>query len=257
MKRIHRVFIILLVILLVMTFSDLLAENRKVSAVFVTWEPFGFVRNGKPAGFELDIFSSVMNEMNLDAEFHERPWKRCLYLVEHGLADVVISALKTSERERYLLYPEEHISINKTALFALKGRRFTFDGTFRDLEGFTIGVTDEFSYGEAFDSATYLKKDENTKTESIVAKLIMGRYDLGIGNIPVISAIALKRGVLDKIYFLEPMVHSQMLYAAFSKKNDLESLTRRFSDALREFKQTQQYRLILQQYGVSYESQMP
>lgn len=233
------------------------AEDDTIRAVFVTWQPYGYVENGKIAGFELDTFAAVAKQMEMRVEFRERPWKRCLYLVENGLADVVISALKTKEREKYMIYPNEHISINNTALFTTVERDFEFDETFESLKGYIIGTTAGFSYGKNFDKATFLKKDGNTKTEAIVSKLIMQRYDLGIGNIPVISSIAHKQGNLKRIKFLNPLVHSQKLYASFSRKNQLEPLAKRFSNELKVFKTTETYEKILAKYGMSLRSQNP
>jgi len=167
----------------------------KIEAVFVTWEPFGYLEGTQAVGFELDIFRAVAAELNLDVSFHERPWKRCLYMIEHGSADALISALKTPEREVYMLFPDEFISISATAFFTVRSSPIRFDGNLENLRGKIIGITSGFSYGSAFDEADYLIKDENTKTETIIPKLLMGRYDLGIGSVPVINSLAIKQGV--------------------------------------------------------------
>jgi len=243
-------------LLIGVTYNSFAAEE-KIQAVFVTWEPYGYIENDRFVGFELDIFSAVMKMMNIQVEYNERPWKRCLFMVENGLADVVISALKTPEREAYMIYPEESISISKTALFTTPDRNIQFSQDFESLKEFTIGVTAGFTYGSAFDSANFLKKDENIKTAGIVTKLMMGRYELGIGNIAVISSIAQKQGVRNKIKFLEPLVHSQKLYAAFSKVKNHQYLVDEFSKKLAYLKNTSEYREILTKYGITYESQLP
>ncbi len=116
MCKISGVLFNLVVLLLICITSSAHASDKKIQAVFVSWEPYGYIENKRAVGFELDIFSAVFNEMNMEVKFNERPWKRCLYMVKHGLADVVISALKTPEREVFMIYPKEFISINKSQI---------------------------------------------------------------------------------------------------------------------------------------------
>jgi polar amino acid transport system substrate-binding protein len=228
---------------------------RPLLVVFVHWEPFGYLQDDRAVGFELDTFRAVAAELGLTVTFAERPWKRCLYMIENRTADVLISALRTPEREAYMIFPAEHISVNNTAFFTTHDSPVVFDGTFESLSGKIIGVTSGFSYGEAFDHADNLIKDGNIKTETILTKLLMGRYDLGIGNIAVITTMAMKQQTLHQIRFLRPLVHSQRLYAVFSRFEGHEVLAQDFSRELRLFKQTHTYLSILRHYGISPENQ--
>ncbi len=232
------------------SFSFSSAEEYKITAVFPTWEPYGYLEDGKATGFEIEIFAAVMNKMNIKAEFVHQPWKRCLHSVKIGWADVVISALKLEERTEYLYYPDEPISISKTALFTSSANNIVFNGSFEDLKDFTIGVTNGFSYGSAFDSSHFLNKDASTETESIVTKVLLGRIELGVGNIAVIKTIAKKSNASHKINFLNPLLHSKKLYAGFSKANDHKNLTARFSLELSQFKTSSQYKDIMKKYSL-------
>ncbi|OGR10621.1 MAG: hypothetical protein A2277_19520 [Desulfobacterales bacterium RIFOXYA12_FULL_46_15] len=227
-----------------------LSEEKKLIAVFTTWEPYGYMENNTAAGFEIEIFAAVAKKMEIAVEFLNRPWKRCLYSMENKTADVVISALKTKDRESYLIYPEEPISIGRTGFFTTVEKNIVFNGTFEPLTEFTIGITSGFSYGDAFDSAAFLKKDESTETPTIITKVLLGRIDLGIGDIAVIKTAARKEKILEKIKFLEPLVHSRKLYAAFSKKPGHEILSMEFSKALSEFRTSEEYYSILKKYGI-------
>ncbi len=250
MQKSGKFYFGVMVIFLILVSSVVYADDKKVQAVFTTWEPYGYVEGGKAVGFELEIFAAVMKKINIQTEFINQPWKRCLASVEHGNADAVISALKTTEREAYMYFPREHISVNESALFTKTGNKIEFNGSYEGLKDYLIGVTSGFSYGSAFDAADFLKKDPATKTEAVVTKVLMGRNELGVGNIAVISSILLKKGERDKIRFLKPLVHSQKLYAGFSKAKGPRKLTDDFSKALSEFKKSDEYKSILQKYGV-------
>ncbi len=250
MKITNKICLIILLCVFPLFHSNGFAEEKKLIAVFTTWEPYGYVKNKKPAGFEIELFDAVAMKMGFTVQFLHRPWKRCLYSMENKHADVLISALKTKEREAYLIYPEEPISISRTGFFTTVEKNIVFDGTFEPLKEFTIGITSGFSYGEAFDSAAFLKKDESTETTTILTKVLLGRINLGIGDIAVIRAAAKKENTLDKIKFLEPLVHSQKLYAVFSKKPGHETLSLEFSKILSKFRTSEEYYSILKKYGI-------
>ena len=225
-------------------------EAKKLRVAYTDWFPYTYEENGAAAGFEIEIFDAVIKQMQLEAEYTQYPWKRCLMSLEHGQADVLISLLKTPEREGYTIYPETSISISKTMLFTTLDKTIEFSGSYQDLKGYTIGVIMGFSYGEAFDSADYLTKDEAADAPMLIAKLLKGRDDVAVENQVVVKASALKMGVQDQLRFLEPPIHTQKLYAGFSKANGLESLCTEFSQALHAFKSTDAYAAILGKYGI-------
>ncbi len=226
------------------------ADQLKIRAAFTTWEPYGYLENGKATGFEIEIFRNVMDQMGIPVTFVNRPWKRCLFEVSRGQSDAVISALQTPEREKYMFFPKENISTSCTALFTVSGKEISFDGSFESLKPYTISITDGFSYGSAFDAAAFLQKEPVTTTEQVVAKVLLGRNDIGIGDVYVINAITRKMRNREKIRFLFPLVHTQKLYVGFSKANGFQNLTNQFSNALSEFKRTDEYLLILKKYGL-------
>lgn len=228
----------------------LFAQGGVLTAVFPTWKPYGYVAEGKPVGFEIEIFSAVMAKMKISIELEHQPWKRCLYSVKHGLADMVVSALKVKERTAYLYYPDEPISFSRTALFTSTDKDIVFNGSFEAIKDFTIGVTSGFSYGPEFDSSSFLKKDESAETEAVVAKVLLGRNELGVGNTAVIKTIAKRKNASHKIKFLSPLLHSQKLYVGFSRAKNHEDLTTEFSKALVEFKKTSKYLEILKKYNM-------
>ncbi len=238
----------LILLFSILSSDTLVAQEKSITAVFPTWEPYGYLVENKAVGFEIETFQAVMDKMDIRVEFAHQPWKRCLHSVKNGLADVVISALKVKERMQYLYYPDEPISISKTALFTQKDRKISYNGSLDALKGYTIGVTSGFSYGAAFDESHFLQKDASTETEAIVTKVLLGRNELGVGNIAVIKTIADKQNASGKIRFLLPLLHSQKLYAGFSKAGNHAALAKAFSIALADFRRSADYKRIMKKY---------
>ncbi len=227
-------------------------ESGKVTVVYTDWFPYTWQENGVASGFEIETFKAVMKNMNMEAEFVNYPWQRCLFTLKEGKADALISLLKTPEREEFTIFPENHISLSRTVFFSTSDKNIKFTGSYEELKGLLIGVILGFTYGDAFDKAAYLEKDESRDTEMLLTKVLKARNDLGAENQAVVSASAKKMGVADKIRFLEPPIHTQKLYVGFSKAKDLKKLSEDFSKQLGEFRNSDAYKAILEKYGVKY-----
>ncbi len=250
MKKFFTFLLYIIVSCIAFTSLPVYAEKDLIYVVYTQWEPYTYQENGKDLGFEIETVRAVIGKMGLHSKFEQFPWKRCLYMMENGEADALVSALKTPEREKFLYFPDEHISVSKTVFFKKNGSSAEFDGSFESLKDYTIGVISGFSYGDAFDKAVYLKKDEVKDAENLIKKVLAGRNDLGAENLAVLTAAAKKMGVSSDIRFLEKPIHSQKLYAVFSKSKSLEKLSMTFSETLRELKKSEEYRNILEKYGM-------
>ncbi len=232
--------------------SGACAGTRKLTVVYTEWYPYTYQEQGAARGFEIETLKAVLARMSLEAEFVQRPWKRCLKMLGDGKADALVSMLKAPDRDVYTIYPKEHISISKTLLFARRGSDIAYSGSFQDLKRYTIGVIAGFTYGPSFDGATYLKKEEVQDAETLIRMVTKGRHDLGVENQVVVASLANRLGVRQEIRFLYPPVHVQKLYVGFSKKKGLTKMAVDFSHALQRFKKTEEYRAILTRYGISF-----
>jgi polar amino acid transport system substrate-binding protein len=248
LKQFFRSFLI--VSMLVLVASSCFANTKTLQVVYTEWFPYTYQKQGKASGFEIATFKAIMEKMQIPVEFRIYPWKRCLDQLKKGRADVLISMLFTDDREQYTYYPKEHISISRTMLATTIDHQISFNGSFEELHNYVIGYIMGFTYGEAFDKATYLKKDEAKNAKVLIKKLLKGRNDLIAENQTVLKALAQKFGIKDQIKFLNPPIHTQKLFVGFSKVNKLAELSDRFSKALSSFKKTKSYHNILAQYNI-------
>ncbi len=170
--------------------------------------------------------------------------------IKNGSADVLISLLKTAERETYTYYPQEHISISKTVFFTRANSPIRYTGSLQELKNYRIGFILGFSYGEAFDQADYLNKDSALTPRILIKKLLAGRNDVIAENQTVIERNADKMGVRGKIHMLVPAIHNQKLYVGFSRATGRQQLGDDFSRVLTAFKQSEMYKGILRAQGV-------
>ncbi|MBF0099699.1 MAG: transporter substrate-binding domain-containing protein [Desulfobacterales bacterium] len=227
------------------------AETKKLRVVYTDWFPYTYQEKGEALGFEIEIFKAVMKSMNIETEFTNYPFQRCVKSLETGTADVLISYMKNPDREKFNDFPDTHISLSKTSLFMKSEKNIPFTGNYQELKGYMIGIVKGFSYGEEFDKADFLKKDNATDTQVLIKMLMNGRYDLIAENQAVINANAMKMGIKDKLKSIEPPIHNKKLYTGFAKVNNLKQVCDDFSKALAEFKKTESYKKILEKYGIN------
>lgn len=252
MMRVRIKLYIIICLLFTSLFSDIYGEFQKkpLRVVYTDWYPYTFTKNGEAAGFEIEIFKAVVRRMDYDATYSEFPWKRCLDMIKNGTADVVISALKTSEREEYITFPKSNISISRTVFVTTQNSSVRFTGKLSQLKGYSIGVIMGFTYGDEFDAASFLIKDEAVDARTLLMKLTRGRNDIIAENQAVILALAHDMGVESTVRVLSPPIHTQKLYAGFSKTSVGQSIVSEFSYQLEIFKSTNEYRAILLKYGL-------
>lgn len=241
---------LIFITLVILTVSSSEGKPRTIQAVYTDWYPYTYQKNGKASGFEIEILDAVMKNLNIQVEYMNYPWKRCLNTLKEDKADILVSLLKTPEREKYAYFPDTHISISKTVFFTKKDSRISFNGSYEALKDFNIGVIMGFSYDEAFDKAAFLKIDSSVDTRTLITKLLNDRHDLAAENQAVVTARANQMGVGDKIRFLDPPIHSEKLYVGFSKVKNTGKICLDFSSALKKFKKSKQYLEILTKYGV-------
>ncbi len=109
-----------------------------------------------------------------------------------------------------------------------------------------------FSYGNAFDQAGSLMKDDSIDASMLITKLINNRNDLVAENQAVITATAFQMGLKENINSIGPPIHTQKLYVGFSKTKGLKKVCHDFSVLLRAFKKSKRYKEILKEYGINF-----
>ena len=206
-------------------------------------------------GVHIDVVHAVAKILKIPIEIKTLPWSRALHWVELGKADAITYIGKTPEREKFARFYEGNVlSFSQNSFFTLKenlSKCNTFTGDLQQLEGNKIGILNGYSYGEEFDNADYLIKDDGADTEYVLfKKLIKGRFLLGIANLNTITYIAKKEDLMDKIVFMKPYMPSIKQYIAFSKSDRNKKVASDFAIILSHFKTTPEYQEILAKYGL-------
>lgn len=247
--KLFSLMITVFLIMFILFFSNESKAQNPFKVVFETYPPYEYFENNNAIGLDAEIVRNVMNNLKVNVVFEEYNWDRCLKMVETGEANGIISLFKTKEREVFLYYPTTELSYEENVLFTYKGSNIKFDGDLKKLKDYTVSIVSGYAYGGGFDEATYIKKEEEEDNETVINKVVNKRTPLGVGNILVITFLAKKMGVLDKIEFLKPSLSKDPLYIGFSKKSVKEDFVKKFSEELIKFKKTKTYTDLLKKYG--------
>lgn len=245
---------ILLVCIIFLGFSEERITKLRIVRPNGYYPPYEMIIDEDLTGFHIDLIKEVSRKISLNVVFISVPWKRALVMVGNGEADAITFISVTPEREKYVIFNKKNIISNTIdGFFTIKENadKFNYSGDLRSFVGYKIGTLRGYTYGEEFDNADFLTKDDTAGVEKqLIQKTITNRVDISIGNIQRIKFIAYRMGVEDDIICLKPYVSDAPNYLGFAKRPEISQLANDFGIALEQYKKTDQYNLLLDKYHI-------
>lgn len=74
----------------------------------VDYAPFSFLEDGRPTGFDIEMFNLIAQEMGLDVSYQLGPWNEILKSARAGTIDTVLGVVYTAERDQFLDFTEPY-----------------------------------------------------------------------------------------------------------------------------------------------------
>jgi len=242
--------------LLLLFCSATWAQSQKLIVVRsdASYPPYEVMtEKGELSGVHIEMVQQVAKSLDLDVEFQSLPWKRALYLIKQGKADAITYIGKSPEREKFALFRPGNVLSNTTnGLFIRESDKNSihYSGDFASLKPYKIGFISGFSYGEKFDAVRWPNINDTAHDEVVLLKqLFMKRFTVGIGEINRMKYFARQEKFSEQLYFLQPHLSPIPQYIAFSNNN--RALADRFEAAMKVFKQSAEYQMLLERYGVT------
>lgn len=116
---------------------DLLKPGIVIIAYDNSFPPYGWVEEGKPVGFELDMLKAVIEKMGLKVEFQPDVWAKVQASVKLRKADAIATIGITEERRKSYDYSESYT--NFASVLFVKVENNSVQGL-KDLEGQVVAV---------------------------------------------------------------------------------------------------------------------
>lgn len=216
------------------------------------YPPYYYYQDDQAAGICIDVLNQVAQDLDLEITYKTYPWKRLLVSAEQGQVDAIMPLFRTKEREKFLYFDGLDIAPETTSFFTLKGSGINYDGNFNSLVPYTIGVVDNYSYGQLFDQYDNFQKIVTRNDAHHIEMFKFKRFKVGVANRGVAIFYARQQGIADTIQFLAPPVSQEPLYIGFSKKRGHKQLAKKVAASLKKIRNSALYNTILERYGMSY-----
>jgi polar amino acid transport system substrate-binding protein len=221
--------------------------------------PFENLDDDNAPGFSIEVLRQVFAAMGQDASFESFPWDRSWRMVYRGERDGLFTALRTSERERICYFPDEPLKQERWVFFVRTADvgKLKFS-SLDDLVGHDIAV--HRPADGVFEQPTVSPElwkfllEHHNMVETLgpgvsFRMLAAGRVDYAVANLTTgiryIEATELS-GKIEPL--LSRSVIEDGVSVCFSKARVSPSLVEAFSRALKEFKQTEAFRVIYRKY---------
>jgi len=240
-----------LIILTIFIQGPAFAEKKKVYAVTEPWAPY-MSPELENQGFLSELFVEALKRKGYTASVQFISWARAVRNVEIGRADALCGAYYTEERAKFLAYSLPITEV-QDVLFCKKEKKVTYK-ELTDLKPYQIGVIRGASYGEAFNKATFLKKQEVTSYELNIVKLMKERIDLFAGPGDIVRYILRKQSpeLMDKIVSIMPPLSRSKIYIGFSKLiNGYQERLKAFNDGVEMMKKDGSFEALAKKHGIT------
>lgn len=240
-----------LVLPVVLSLNSVAADTVVVAIEDKDWDPYYTWVDGQPYSPFVEIATGAIHHMGAEVEFVRYPWVRVPQSVERQKVDAGLCGTKNDERATYSFYPDEPLLNYDATLFVQTGSPLQNSET-SGLEGKSFGIIKGYAYGGVDDrlEAGGMIRIETTDRESLLKLLILGRVDTVLDStLPTISA-ARAMSLKDQMRPIFPSLDETPGYLFFSRKPGHDALAKRFSEALKNFKNTPEFVTIKERYGL-------
>lgn len=226
------------------------AYPRELLLSIANWDPYEYIEGDQAKGVNVEIVEAIAKTLGITIKWEAYPWARCVYMAKRGDVDGLMSLYRSTEREKFLYYPDEHVNMDECVFVTYKGSNVTFDGTLQCLTQANVLVARANSYGKEFDEATNFTKVMAPNQNNVVKMIAHKRCQIGIGSRGRFENTIKENALEDKVIILDPP-YMVKTYFAFTRNKGgaYQTLAQDFGAALTHFKTTKQYQRILEKYG--------
>ncbi|AIG03536.1 extracellular solute-binding protein [Pseudomonas fluorescens] len=230
------------------TCLSLTAHGEKLRIVTEPWAPYVYEENGQMRGLDYETTVIVFQRLGIEVQWQFLPWKRCLAMLDQGLADGALDIFHSHERDAALLYPSEPLSQVEFVMFYANANPHPFK-TLQELRGLTIGTSPGYLYSTEFSDSTLFTREPAPSHEANFGKLARGRIDLVITDRRVGQHVLKQLGLENQITQAAPVISSQKQFLAVRRGAGMDLLVQRFAAELKRFKQEPAYAALRARYA--------
>lgn len=218
-----------LIMCCVLGFSMALPAQASAEPIIVgcanDFPPFDFMENGRPAGFDIELWQAVAKEARLDYEFKPMVFKDLIPALQSGEIDAAVAGMTiTSAREEKIDFSHPYFSSGlKIMVRRQSGEKDIHQAG--DLRGRAV-ATKEGTTSEAFLKEIGLQPDTYTGIQQAIMALEADRVEAVVFDAPSLAYYANNQG-LGKVVIVGPLYKPQSYGVAFPQGSELREVVSR------------------------------
>lgn len=168
-------------------------------------------------GIDIEIAREALARAGYEVEVRLVPWKRALFMLERGEADVTTTISKNGDRDRFLAWTNGYRTSVRYHFYTRSDASFTVQ-KLEDLDGHVLGLTTGFFYPSKLTERNQQTVRTGGSLSATVQMLHAGRTEVIIVN-GLAGAWEIQRLKLAQELRLQPFTYSSdsPTYMAFSR----------------------------------------
>lgn len=215
--------------------------------------PFSFVREGRPAGVDVEMLYRAAEKVGVEVNVISLPWERVLRSIKNGDADWAMPLFRTEEREMFSTFVSP-VHYSTTVIFSRRGDRSNY-GLLEGLAGKHIGYNRGYELPPEIKAAVRQRMifvEEVDSTAQNIQKVMTGRIDLFIANVAnakfVLRDFPYKEEIVPAGRPLSERLPAYLVVSRKSKAANVNALASSFRQALERMHNDGTYDEILEKF---------
>ncbi|QYJ80149.1 substrate-binding periplasmic protein [Shewanella acanthi] len=214
--------------------------------------PFYFSNeDGDYAGASYEIVVKLCESLGYKVQTTQfSSMKELMLQVGQGTVDVVPNLSATESRRKVAQFTTVPHIYETQDLIIRRDSHIDYSGRLFQLSQYRVGTIWGWTYGDYFDSADYIRRQNVNSSEEQLIGLLAGDFDVAINNREFILSLSKTLGFSKAFKVLNPsVVHLPVTIAVSKMFASADSLTQQLDREVKQFRQTEAYRDILVRYG--------
>jgi methyl-accepting chemotaxis protein len=186
-------------------------------------------------GIDIDILKEIYEKKGYRIITKNVTFQSALRLIKRGYADIIPTLIKNSKRAEFMDFSDLYRDANKDVFVSSAGSNVKINSK-EDLEKYTIGLIQGYTYTKILMDNSRIKKDACVSNGILSEKLQRGQIDAIIMNDSEVEDFVKEFNLKDKIFVQNYTIMDNELgrRMAFTKARDMKKLIDIFNEGIKE-----------------------
>ncbi len=214
-----KLLICLFIFLALFSYNNYGSNKKIIVSGDYDYPPYEFLdNNGKPSGYNVELFQAISDVMGINYELKLGPWKEVRNELEKGNIDLLIGMYHSPERDELVDFSSPHMIV-RHSIFVRKGSQIK---SLEDLYNKEIIVQEGDIMNDFVISHKISSKIVKEETPASVLRLLAsGKYDCALlGKLQGLYFIK-KLGLTNIITVGKPLTSQKYCFAVFEGNGEL------------------------------------